>query len=165
MGRAMGWVVKRLVRIGSSRGGDVTTPEERTWCVVVAHHARGAGAARHRLTSYLSGVVNPDLLNDALCIVGELVGNAVQHASPLPGGVVRVAWSLLTDPTGATALQVRVTDGGAVGHPQERPASSEAVDGRGLAIVAALASRWGVDRDGLGQSVWAELPARQLAAA
>jgi len=33
----------------------------------------------------------------------------------------------------------------------------EAVDGRGLAIVSALADRWGVDRDGLGQSVWAVL--------
>lgn len=143
----------------------MTTPEERTWCVVVAHHARGAGAARHRLTSYLADLINADLLSDAVYVVGELVGNAVQHAAPLPGGVIRVAWSLLTDPTGAVALQVRVTDGGSAGEPQPRPASSEALDGRGLAIVAALASRWGVERDGLGQSVWAELPSRQLAAA
>jgi anti-sigma regulatory factor (Ser/Thr protein kinase) len=142
----------------------VTAEKERTWCVVVAHHARGAGTARHRLSSYLSGLINPELLRDALSVVGELVGNAVQHADPLPGGVIRIAFRMVSDLDGVQALQVRVTDGGAQDPPQPRAATSEATSGRGLAIVAALASRWGVERDGLGQSVWAELPARQLAA-
>jgi anti-sigma regulatory factor (Ser/Thr protein kinase) len=54
-------------------------------------------------------------------------------------------------------LEVRVTDGGASVEPRQRSVGPDAVDGRGLAIVAALADRWGVERDGLGQSVWAEL--------
>jgi hypothetical protein len=38
-----------------------------------------------------------------------------------------------------------------------RTVGPDSLDGRGLTIVAALADRWGVERDGLGQSVWAEL--------
>lgn len=126
---------------------------ERAWCVVVPHHARGARQARHRLSSELSRLVPPHLLADAITVVAELVGNAVRHARPLPGGVVRVAWRLRS----GDCLEVRVTDGGAGDPPQARAVGPDAVDGRGLTIVSALADRWGVDRDGLGQSVWAEL--------
>ena len=54
-------------------------------------------------------------------------------------------------------IQLRVTDGGgaAPGPGSGRPARTRS-DGRGLHIVAGLATRWGVERDGLGQSVWAE---------
>jgi anti-sigma regulatory factor (Ser/Thr protein kinase) len=127
---------------------------ERSWSVVVPHHARGARAARHRLATELAGAVPAALLSDAIAVVGELVGNAIRHAAPLPGGVVRVAWRLRS----GNAIEVRVTDGGWGNRaPNARPADPDAVDGRGLHIVAALAARWGVDRDGLGQSVWAEL--------
>lgn len=34
------------------------------------------------------------------------------------------------------------------------PATADAESGRGLAIVASLATRWGVDADGHGKSVW-----------
>ena len=126
---------------------------ERAWCVVVPHQPRGARVARQRLTAALAGLVGPDRLSDAMAIAAELVGNAVRHALPLPGGVVRVAWHLLV----GGGLLIKVTDGGSPNAPQIRPPSADAVDGRGLAIVAALSRRWGVDRDGLGQCVWAEL--------
>lgn len=130
---------------------------ERSWCVVVPHHARGARTARHRLTAELTGVVAPPLLADMVAVLAELVGNAVRHAEPLPGGVVRVAWRLRGG-TPAVA-EIRVTDGGAEKLPRLGELDPEATDGRGLFIVAALCTRWGVDRDGLGHSVWAELPA------
>jgi anti-sigma regulatory factor (Ser/Thr protein kinase) len=130
---------------------------ERAWCVVVPHHANGARQARHRLASELAGIVRPGLLSDAIAVVAELVGNAVRHASPLPGGVVRVAWRLRSTRHGANLVEVRVTDGGSSAPPRVRVVGPESVDGRGLAIVSALADRWGVDRDGLGQSVWAVL--------
>jgi hypothetical protein len=38
---------------------------------------------------------------------------------------------------------------------------ADAVDGRGLRIVVALADHWGVERDGLGQTVWAQLHAER----
>ena len=130
-----------------------TTIAERAWCVVVPHHPRGAHVARHRLADELESLVGADRLADAAAIAAELVGNAVRHAAPLPGDVIRVAWRLLA----SGDLEIRVTDGGSPAGPQMRVAGPDAIDGRGLTIVAALADRWGVERDGLGQSVWAEL--------
>jgi len=129
---------------------------ERAWCVVVPHHASGARLARHRLTAELSGLVPPPLLADVIAVVAELVGNSVRHADPLPGGVVRVAWRVHPGVDGER-VEVRVTDGGAGDPPRVRSVGPDSVDGRGLTIVAALADRWGVDRDGLGQCVWAEI--------
>jgi len=111
--------------------------------------------ARHRLATELRELISPELLADTVAVVAELVGNAVRHADPLPGGVVRVAWRLRSEPE--TTVEIRVTDGGADRPPLPRAAGPEAQDGRGLAIVAALALRWGVEKDGLGQCVWAEL--------
>jgi anti-sigma regulatory factor (Ser/Thr protein kinase) len=123
--------------------------------VVVPHQPRGARVARQRLSAALAGLVTQERLSDAMSIAAELVGNAVRHAMPLPGGVVRVAWHLLI----GGGLLIRVTDGGSPNAktPMIRPPSADAVDGRGLAIVAAMSRRWGVERDGLGQCVWAEL--------
>lgn len=129
---------------------------ERSWCVVVPHHARGARTARHRLTTALTGVVPPVLLTDMVSVLAELVGNAVLHADPLPGGVVRVAWRLRST-TSDPVAEIRVTDGGAPDLPHLRELDPDATEGRGLQIVAALCSRWGVERDGLGRCVWAEL--------
>ncbi|PWU60671.1 ATP-binding protein [Micromonospora globispora] len=132
-----------------------TGSAERSWCVVVPHHATGARLARHRLADELADVVPPALLADLVAVLAELVGNAVRHADPLPGGVVRVAWRL-TPTADGQSVQIRVTDGGSNSGPLMRAATPDAIDGRGLHIVSGLASRWGVERDGLGQSVWAE---------
>ncbi|MGC1212582.1 MAG: ATP-binding protein [Micromonospora sp.] len=123
--------------------------------MVVPHHATGARLARHRLADELAEVVPPALLADLVAVLAELVGNAVRHADPLPGGVVRVAWRLTPTARGQS-VQIRVTDGGSGSGPLMRASSPDAIDGRGLHIVSGLASRWGVERDGLGQSVWAE---------
>lgn len=134
-----------------------TAVAERSWCVVVPHHACGARMARHRLAAELDDLLNASLLADTIAVLAELVGNAIRHAEPLPGGLVRVAWRLQAT-TDRDLLAVRVTDGGAADRtPALRSAGAEAVDGRGLRIVEALADRWGIERDGLGQSVWAEL--------
>lgn len=133
-----------------------TAVAESAWCVVVPHHARGARQARHRLTAALTGSIPPALLADVISVAAELIANAVRHAEPLPGGVVRLAWRLKTSGD-LRMVEVRVTDGGATQLPRPRSASIDEADGRGLKIVEALAIRWGVDKDGLGQSVWAEL--------
>lgn len=131
-----------------------TAVADRAWCVVVPHHARGARLARHRLTAELTAIVDADRLADATAVVAELVGNAVRHGEPLPGDVIRLAWRLMND----GSLEIRVTDGGcAKGSPAARDADPDSLDGRGLTIVAALAVAWGVERDGLGQCVWARL--------
>ena len=129
---------------------------ERAWSTVVPHHPSGARQARRCIATGLGPLVRTELLTDALSVAAELVGNAIRHASALPGGVIRVAWQVrLAD--GVETVHLRVTDGGALTEPRVQPADDDATDGRGLSIVAALANRWGVDHDGGGQSVWADV--------
>jgi two-component sensor histidine kinase len=96
------------------------------------------------------------MLADVITVVAELVGNSIRHASGLYGDVIRVAWSIRYV-GGAQIVDVRVTDGGGSGSPHRRVHDVASPDGRGMAIVEALATTWGVDRDGLGQCVWAEV--------
>ncbi|MDT4986145.1 MAG: hypothetical protein QOI74_239 [Micromonosporaceae bacterium] len=133
----------------------MTAGADRVWCVVVPHHAEGARQARQRLAASLAGVLSQQALADTVAVAAELLGNAVRHAAPLPGGVVRLAWRMLR----AGGIEIRVTDGGASTPPTVRDVGHDSPDGRGLAIVAALADGWGVDSDGLGQCVWARLTA------
>jgi anti-sigma regulatory factor (Ser/Thr protein kinase) len=88
-------------------------------------------------------------------VVAELLGNAVRHAAPLPGGVIRLSCRALI--AGETSIEIRVSDGGSALTPTEREAGPDAIDGRGLAIVAALARAWGVEPEDDGQCVWAAL--------
>jgi anti-sigma regulatory factor (Ser/Thr protein kinase) len=126
--------------------------------IVVAHHPHGARVGRQRLTAELAKIKDvPDgLAADAVAVTAELLGNAVRHAQPLPGGVIHLAWRVERARTGL-CVHVRVTDGGSALTPTRRAANPYSVGGRGLAIVAALAERWGVDRDGAGSCVWADI--------
>jgi anti-sigma regulatory factor (Ser/Thr protein kinase) len=125
---------------------------ERAWSVTVPHHARGAALARHRLAEELAGHhVESAVAADVVSVVSELVGNAARHARPLDGGVIRVGWAVRP-----ALVEVRVSDGGAAGRPVLRIADPDSGDGRGLAIVAALADRWGVEHTDDGRDVWAE---------
>ncbi len=88
---------------------------------------------------------------DAVLVVSELVANAVLHA----GGPVSVAVTYDEAPPGRVRLEVG--DGSPV-LPSVRSYGAGASTGRGLALVAMLASRWGVERAaGSGKIVWAEL--------
>jgi two-component sensor histidine kinase len=131
---------------GDDSGGTISVP----------HHAGGARKARQRLGAELERLVPPALVADAVAVAAELLGNAVRHAAPLPGNTVHVDWRVDTD-EGGTVVELRVTDGGSLKVPHERTHAPESVGGRGLAIVAALARSWGVERDGAGQCVWARL--------
>lgn len=128
---------------------------ERAWGMAVPHHPRGAGLARASLRAKLRDLgVDRDLAADAVTVVSELVGNAARHARPLRGDVISVTWTATRD-----QVEVSVTDGGAAGMPTLRAADWDAVDGRGLQIVAGLAARWGVEIEGKRRRVWAVLTA------
>jgi two-component sensor histidine kinase len=138
----------------SARSGNV-----QTGSIQVTHDARGARLARQRLISDLAGLVSAAVLNDAAVVAGELLGNAVRHARALPGGVMRVTWRVEGGRSGSASVRLSVIDGGAGQGPTPRPAGPDSVDGRGLAIVSALARAWGVRQTGDGQCVWAEIGA------
>jgi anti-sigma regulatory factor (Ser/Thr protein kinase) len=101
--------------------------------------------ARSDVAVYLVEVGHSELIPVAAVLVSELVTNSVVHAE----GVVTL-WARWA----GEVLRVDVSDhGGGV-----RVASDSDVSGRGLAIVDALATDWGVTRfDGTGRVTWFEL--------
>jgi anti-sigma regulatory factor (Ser/Thr protein kinase) len=91
---------------------------------------------------------------DAVLVVSELVSNAILHAYPLPGELLKVAWAMDDG-----WLEVAVSDGGSATVPHAGHPTSASVGGRGLAIVAHISQTWGVRTDEVGLTVWAVLPA------
>jgi len=133
--------------------------------------ASSVGVARRRLIGDLTeaGVYDATAC-DAGLVISELISNALRHASPLPGCVVKVSWKLLQD-----SVEVEVSDGGGPTTPAVNEPTNWAIGGRGLGIVARLSLHWGVraqEDDGVQEddgaqedgepetTVWAELPIR-----
>lgn len=88
-----------------------------------------------------------DVADVSVLLVNELVANAIVH------GEGSISFSL---EIGAGGVRVAVTDEGEE-LPVLRASSPTAEGGRGLSIVDTLATRWGVDPEGRGKSVWFEL--------
>ncbi|MDX2644320.1 ATP-binding protein [Streptomyces sp. PA03-1a] len=85
-------------------------------------------------------------------IVAELAANAVTHGH-VPGRDVEVQLAL-----DGRVLRIAVSDARGEQRPQASRAPADSDSGRGLPLVAALASRWGTDpRAHVGKTVWAEL--------
>ncbi|TYK46784.1 ATP-binding protein [Actinomadura decatromicini] len=101
------------------------------------------------------GDVDETILDDIVMVVSETVANAITHtASGLDGGRVTV---VLAAGDGRYRLEVG-DDGAADGKPHVKDEIG-AETGRGMRIVDALASRWGVRAEGPRTVVWAEFPA------
>ncbi|QWC84698.1 ATP-binding protein [Nocardioidaceae bacterium] len=81
---------------------------------------------------------------EATIVLGELVSNALDHGSPMPGDCFTVEFS--RTPEGLTLC---VTDGGSHAAPRVRVvnAGPYAARGRGLAMVQALCAEWKVDQE------------------
>ncbi|KMS82323.1 hypothetical protein ACZ91_59215 [Streptomyces regensis] len=118
---------------------------------------RGARLARrlaaHQLEAW--GVPYGSAASDTLLlIVAELAANAVRHGR-VPGR--DFALRLVHRPA-AALVRVEVSDTHPALPVRLAQAPADADGGRGLLLVDALASRWGVtERTGPGKTVWAEL--------
>lgn len=101
-------------------------------------------AIRHGLTG--------DAVGALALVVGELVGNAVRHATPLADGHIAVAW-------GGDRDQVRfeVTDGGGGSQPTVLAGDPTGTTGRGLVLVRDLATDWGTVIAPGRTTVWATI--------
>ncbi|MFG3226004.1 ATP-binding protein [Kitasatospora sp. NPDC048194] len=93
---------------------------------------------------------HPSCTFDAELALGELLVNAWRHGRT-PAPIVQILF------LGRT-LRVSVSDESPV-PPDPRTPSPLAESGRGLQLVAGLTSRWGVDPQERGKSVWFELDA------
>jgi anti-sigma regulatory factor (Ser/Thr protein kinase) len=87
----------------------------------------------------------PDLVDDVLVMVSELYTNAVRYGAAPITLRVRIA---------GRCLGGEIADRGAYFVPSVRPAEDDQENGRGLQIVAALSTRWGVDPQHDGKVVW-----------
>lgn len=137
----------RLVeRIESLEESDET--DETAAVIDLPHELSSVSRARAfvRARSAEWGIGEP--LDDALLVVSELAANALTHA----GSSYRVRLSATEQ-----ALRIEVDDDGA-GTPEPQPLSETDEHGRGLYLVSALATSWGMGAaEGGGKRVWAEL--------
>lgn len=123
---------------------------------MLPYTASSVGVARRRLIGDLTeaGVYEATACDVGL-VLSELISNALRHATPLPGRLIRVSWRLNHD-----CVEVAVSDGGGPTVPMVSKPAANALGGRGLGIVDRLSLRWGVytHQDGSETTVWAALP-------
>ena len=106
-------------------------------------------AARRFVRGILEGAPRDD---DAELIAAELISNAIRH-TPAGSGDGEFTVTIRTAPGWA---RIEVSDPG-TGQWYPTGADDEAEYGRGLAIVGALADKFGHDAGTDGQTVWAEV--------
>lgn len=119
---------------------------------------RAPGRARALLREQCDGWnVAGAAADTAELLLSELVTNAVRHAHAPHGRDIGVRLARYGD-----VVRVEVSDAGPAVTLAPRAAGESDERGRGLAIVAALAVRWGQcpRAHGIGKSVWAEIPVR-----
>jgi len=123
--------------------------------VVLPPEPASARRARQHVAALLEAEDADGLADVAGLLVSELVTNAVLHAR----SEVEVRVS-----SGPTAVRVEVVDGSAR-QVARRHFSPESATGRGMLLVEALATGWGVEprvtgRRVTGKAVWFELARR-----
>jgi serine/threonine-protein kinase RsbW len=139
---------KRPKEGGDGMGRDMSTRTKYERTAELASTPSSVTVARHLVRDDLGDHgVDRLVIEDALLVVTELMGNAVRHARPLPTGEsrgrVRLHWGVFDH----GRVQVDVTDGGGDHLPRVGPQSLVESRGRGLAIVSAVAEDWGVAAD------------------
>jgi Histidine kinase-like ATPase domain len=105
--------------------------------------------ARRFVKSALDGC---PVVDDAILCVSELATNALLHSASGRGGEFEI-----TVQRGQSSVRVAVSDNGSPDKPAVRGFDSTSEAGRGLAMVALVASDWGEAGDERGRTVWFEL--------
>jgi DNA-binding NarL/FixJ family response regulator len=125
--------------------GDRTS---RTTELLLPHALSSPARARQFVTTTLTEWGLESLIDSALLVTSELATNAVIHA----GSGFRIQLSLAP-----TTMRIDVVDFGA-GTPEPQHGGVSEEHGRGLHLIDALTTAWGLDdASGVGKVVWAEL--------
>jgi anti-sigma regulatory factor (Ser/Thr protein kinase) len=104
-----------------------------------------SGQARRLVTTWAGDALDPEELDRAKLVVSELINNAVLHGE----GSIELQLDL-----DEHRLQIEVIDEGGGFEHVMREVPFEDLSGRGLAIVEAVTSRWGIHEG--TTHVWAE---------
>lgn len=114
----------------------------------VASTPEAVGEARRMLARQLVAWGLDGAVDDLALLASELVTNAVRYGkSPV---TVRLI-------TRGSMLRLEVTDGNPADVPAPRVAHDTEPNGRGLPLVDAIATNWGVSVESDGKTVWVEL--------
>lgn len=105
------------------------------------------GLLRSRITACLPGLTD-DVIADIHLVATELVTNAYLHGRP------PVRFQLLGYADDRT-LRIEVSDRGPA-LPEVRHPDAHTPHGRGLHLIDAFSTRWGVEPATAGKTVWAE---------
>ncbi|MGW6741948.1 ATP-binding protein [Streptomyces sp. NPDC055025] len=140
--------LRRLFPAGDSR--DRGAPVVLRW----SSHPSCVGLARMELRKVLADWGLSELEDSASLVVSELLANAVRYGRVSSGREIETRYLPRFG-----AVRIEVSDSSPC-RPVLRGLDPDALDGRGLLLVAALADEWGVGErdDGVpGKVVWAEL--------
>ena len=121
----------------------------RTPSVTLPADAVSVPAARRFVRDRLVDLGAVGACDDAEALVSELATNAVLHA--------RTPFTVEVSRQGET-VRVRVLDA-SPSPPRVRDYGTDATTGRGMRLVAALSSTWGIESQRGRKAVWFELPA------
>ncbi|MGW4049374.1 SpoIIE family protein phosphatase [Streptomyces sp. NPDC004779] len=111
---------------------------------------QGLSDARAAVGQALRDWGMPELADDAELLTGELLVNVLLHTE---GGAV-LTLEVLPEPVRRVRLSVQDRSSA---WPRRRTPGEAATSGRGLLLLDALASRWGVEPRGEGKAVWCEI--------
>lgn len=135
-----------------NRPSQPSEPPMRTYRLAAPNSEITPKVARDMVAALLTATDHPSLVDTARLLVSEVVTNAFRHAAAL---VLTVEATVSLG-----SLTVRVSDADHRHQPTERRCFPDATaeHGRGLALVNALATGWGVSVCGnthrTGKSVW-----------
>ncbi|MGW3091371.1 SpoIIE family protein phosphatase [Streptomyces sp. NPDC001108] len=115
----------------------------------------GLSDARSIVRQALTDWDMAELADDAELVTGELLVNVLLHTE---GGAV-LTLEVLPEPVRRVRLSVQDRSSA---WPRRRSPGETATSGRGLLLLDAVASRWGIEPRGEGKAVWCEIgpPAR-----
>lgn len=118
------------------------------------------GIARLSVAATLRAWGLENLVDDARLIASELATNAIRHAvRSCPDPEQRGCFRLKVERPSDDLVRISTFDRSRT-FPRVIQARETAESGRGMAVVEALACRWGVVTRPWGKGVWAELPTR-----
>jgi len=127
-----------------------TDDDSRAARLMLDEDPRSASAARRFLREFLGGSgVSEDVGATAELCLSELVTNAIVHAG--------TRFELRANLDTTLTVSVRDRGGPAPDAAPDDDPDPLRVHGRGLTLVAALADRWGSERDAVGTTVWFSL--------
>jgi anti-sigma regulatory factor (Ser/Thr protein kinase) len=113
----------------------------------------GVAAVRHVVAALLSAWQLAELRDDAVLLASELVTNAYRHAPGTDSFELEVVRR-------THGIRIALADGSSI-RPLIKELSHERPGGRGMTLVAAIATGWGAEDHNGGKRVWVDLDKAQ----